>query len=64
VPDVLGTSLETIKRLGLPRIDLSCEEVSRRSSFGGFAVTRGVLEGECGTPFEEMVWRKAGGGQA
>ncbi len=54
---VLGTRLETLKRLGRPLIDLPCEEVSRRASFGGFEVTYGVLEAECDALFEEMARR-------
>lgn len=52
-----GTSIQTLKRLGLPQIDLPCEEVSRRSSFGGFEVTDGVLEEACDVLFEEMARR-------
>lgn len=44
---VYGASISTLKRLGLPQIDLPCEEVSRRASFGGFEVTPGVLGTEC-----------------
>jgi tRNA(adenine34) deaminase len=54
---VLGTRLDTIKGLGLPYIDLSCDEVSRRASFDGFEVTHGVLETECNAFFEEMARR-------
>ena len=54
---VLGTSLDTIKDLGLPHVDLSCDEVSRRSSFGGFEVTRGVLEAECDALYKGMARR-------
>lgn len=57
---VLGTRLETLKRLGRPLIDLPCEEVSRRASFGGFEVERGVLEGECDALYEEMSRRVSG----
>lgn len=57
---VLGTSIATLKRLGLPQIDLPCEEVARRASFGGFEVTRGVLEGECDALFVAMA-RRVGG---
>jgi tRNA(adenine34) deaminase len=57
---VLGARLETLRGLGLPHIDLPCEEVSRRTSFGGFEVTRGVLEGECDALYEEMA-RRVGG---
>ncbi len=51
---VLGTRLETLKELGRPVIDLPCEEVSGRASFGNFGVTYGVLEAECDALFEEM----------
>lgn len=54
---VLGTRLETLKRLGRTLIDLPCEVVSRRASFGGFEVTYGVLEAECDALFEEMARR-------
>ena len=54
---VLGTRLQTLERLGRPLIDLPCEEVSRRASFGGFEVTYGVLEAECDALFEEMARR-------
>jgi tRNA(adenine34) deaminase len=54
---VFGTSIGTLKNLGLPRIDLPCEEVSRRSSFGGFEAVGGVLEEECDALFEEMARR-------
>jgi len=57
---VLGSRLETLQGLGLPHVDLTCEEVSRRSSFGGFGVTRGVLEEECDALYEEMA-RRVGG---
>ena len=57
---VLGTRIETLKKLGFPHIDLPGEEVSARCSFGGFEVTYGVLETECDALFEEMA-RRAGG---
>ena len=57
---VYGTSIGTLKRLGLPQIDLPCEEVSRRSSFGGFEAVGGVLEEQCDALFEEMS-RRIGG---
>ena len=57
---VYGTSIGTLKRLGLPQIDLPCEEVSRRSSFGGFEAVGGVLEEQCDALFEEMS-RRVGG---
>lgn len=58
IPEVvIGTSIETLKSLGLPHIDLPSIEVSRRSSFGGFEVVEGVLEAECDALFEEMALR-------
>lgn len=58
IPNVLyGTSIGTLKRLGLPQIDLPCEEVASRSSFGGFAAMGGVMEGECDALFEETARR-------
>jgi tRNA(Arg) A34 adenosine deaminase TadA len=49
---VYGTSIATLKGLGLPRIDLPADEVADRSSFGGFEVVGAVLEGECDVLFE------------
>lgn len=57
---VYGTSIGTLKGLGLPQIDLPCEEISRRSSFGGFEAVGGVLEEECNLLFQEMA-RRVGG---
>ena len=50
-----GTSIATLERLGLDRIDLPCEEVSRRCSFGSFDATGGLLRAECDALFEEMA---------
>lgn len=55
---VLGTRLETLKNLGFEHMDLPCEEVSRRTSFGGFEVTYGVLEDECDALFEPLARRE------
>ena len=52
---VLGARIETLKRLGRPLIDVPCEEVSARASFGGFEVVYGVLEAECDALFKEMT---------
>lgn len=58
LPRVLyGTSIATLKRLGLDQIDLRCEEVSRRCSFGSFEATGGLLEAECDELFTEMARR-------
>lgn len=52
-----GSSIATLKRLGLDHIDLPCEEISRRCSFGSFEATGGLLEEECVSLFEEMARR-------
>ena len=52
---VYGTSIETLKKLGLPHIDLPCEEVADRASFEGFAVTGGILEQDCDALFERLA---------
>lgn len=54
---VLGSTIETLKGLGFPHIDLPCAEVSSRASFGGFEVVEGVLERECDELFEELARR-------
>ena len=46
-----------IKNLDLEHIDLSCEEVSRRATFGDFEVTYGVLEDDCDALFEPLAPR-------
>ena len=58
IPEVVvGTGLGTIKDLGLPHVDVPCDEVSASASFDGFAVERGVLEDECDALYEEMSRR-------
>ncbi len=58
IPEVVyGTSIETLKELGRPQIDLRCEEVAARASFGGFATTGGVLEEQCDALFHAMADR-------
>ena len=52
-----GSSISTLKGLGLNHIDLSCEEVSQRCSFGSFEATGGLLNVECDPLFEEMARR-------
>lgn len=52
---VYGTSISTLKRLGLPQIDLPCELVASKCSFGSFAVTGGILEKECDVLFTELA---------
>lgn len=53
-----GSSIATLKSLGLNYIDVPCEEVSRRCSFGSFEVSGGLLEDECAPLFEEMTRRQ------
>jgi tRNA(adenine34) deaminase len=58
IPQVVyGTSIGTLKRLGLPQIGVSCEEVANRasSSFGHLEITSGVLEKECDALFEALA---------
>ena len=57
---VYGTSIATLKALGLPQIDLRAGEVAARSSFGGFETVAGVLEGECDALFEAAARRMEG----
>jgi tRNA(Arg) A34 adenosine deaminase TadA len=58
IPSVVyGTSIGTLKSLGLPQIDLPCGEVAGRSSFGGFAATGGAMKAECDALFEETARR-------
>ena len=52
---VYGTSIATLKKLRIPQIDLSCEEVASRASFGGFTVTGGVLEEDCDVLFTDLA---------
>ena len=54
---VYGTSITTLKALGLPQIDLPADEVSARSSFGGFETIGGVLKSECDPLFEAAARR-------
>ncbi|WP_047863801.1 nucleoside deaminase [Rubrobacter aplysinae] len=52
-----GTSVVTLKGLGLDHIDLACEEVSHRCSFASFEAEGGLLERECDALFEELAQR-------
>ena len=55
---VYGTSIETLKTLGLPHIDLPCEEVVGRASseFGGFTQLRAVYWSVSATRSSKL-WR-------
>ena len=57
---IVGTGLGTIRALGLRHVNVPCDEVSDRASFGGFGVERGVLEAECDALYEEMALREEG----
>ena len=50
---VFGTSIETLIRIGYRQIEISAEEVIRRSWTGAATVTGGVLEVECDALFEQ-----------
>ena len=54
---VYGTSIATLKRLGLPQVGIPCEEVSRRASWEGFEAVGGVLARECDALFEGLAAR-------
>ncbi len=56
---VFGTSVRTLKELGLPQIDLPAREVADRASpsFGELEITGGVLEEECDALFRELASR-------
>jgi tRNA(Arg) A34 adenosine deaminase TadA len=56
---VFGTSVQTLKGLGLPQIDLPAREVADRaySSFERLEITGGVLEGECDALFQDLARR-------
>lgn len=51
-PVVWGTSIETLSQLGYDQIDISAEEVNRRTSFHTSELIGGVLEEECDRLFE------------
>ena len=51
---VYGTSIATLKRLGWWQIDISAEEVIRRTPFRNTKITGGVLEAECDALFEAV----------
>ena len=50
---IFGTSIETLIRIGYRQIEISAEEVIRRSWSAGATVTGGVLEEECDALFEQ-----------
>ncbi|MBA2691214.1 MAG: nucleoside deaminase [Rubrobacter sp.] len=52
---VIGTSAETLKKLGVLRTEIPIHEVVSRSSFGEVDITSGVLKGECDALYEAVV---------
>ncbi len=58
---VYGTSVETLSGLGFPKLDLSIQEISRRTFLGEPEIVAGVLEDECDALFEALVWRMGTG---
>ncbi|MGH3090164.1 MAG: nucleoside deaminase [Rubrobacteraceae bacterium] len=52
---VIGTSAETLGRLGMLRTEIPIQEVVERSSFPNPEITRGVLEAECDALYEAAV---------
>ncbi len=51
---VIGTSMETLKKLGLLRTEIPIREVAERSSFGEVDIIHGVLESECDALYEAV----------
>ena len=55
IPEVVfGTSIRTLKGMGWKQIDISAEEVARRTPFAPCHLIGGVLEAEC-----DMLFRRA-----
>ena len=56
IPEVVfGTSIRSLKQLGWKQIDISAEEVARRTPFARCRLIGGVLEAECDKLFERAV---------
>jgi tRNA(Arg) A34 adenosine deaminase TadA len=55
---VFGTSIRTLQRLGWRQIDITAEEVVRRSPSWTCALIGGVLERECDALFEAAIARR------
>jgi tRNA(adenine34) deaminase len=49
---VIGTSMETLKEVGMLQIDIPIHEVAGRSRLGEVDVVRGILESECDALYE------------
>ncbi len=50
---IFGTSIDTLTLIGYRQIEISAEEVIRRSWAAAATVTGGVLEAECDALFEQ-----------
>lgn len=56
IPEVVyGTSIRTLKRLGWNQIDITAEEVTRRTPFANCRLIGGVLEVECDQLFQRAL---------
>jgi tRNA(Arg) A34 adenosine deaminase TadA len=56
IPEVVyGTSIRTLQRFGWKQIDLTADEVARRTAFTQCRLIGGVLEAEC-----DELFRRAG----
>lgn len=51
---VIGSSMETLKGLGMLQIDIPIKEVASRSRFGEVEIVSGVLEEECDALYEAV----------
>jgi len=53
IPEVVfGTSIRTLAQLGWNQIDISAEEVARRTPFSACVLMGGILEDECDAIFQ------------
>ena len=58
---VYGSSVETLNGLGFAGLDLSIQEISRRTSLGDPEAISGVLKNECDALLKALVRRMDGG---
>jgi len=55
---VFGTSIRSLKKMGWRQIDISAEEVVRRSPAWKCTITSGILEKECDALFATAISRR------
>jgi hypothetical protein len=55
---VFGTSIRSLKKMGWRQIDISAEEVIRRSPAWKCTITSGILEKECDALFATAISRR------